>query len=240
MTLRRFQAMAAAVALGFAALCGNARAAGDDLVYFLTPESQTLFETANEKADFWPLIAAFVSETRETFCGIASSVMVLNALQLPPPVAPQWYPNQYWNEDNIFTRAVLEAVLPVQKIEAEGITLDQLAVLLRTSGAKVERTFAADIGLADFRTKAIRALADPNVYLVVNVGRAALGQGMILNGGHISPIGAYNAERDMFLMLDVARYKYKPSWIPAERLYRAMNTTDTTSGKSRGYVLVSK
>ena len=49
------------------------------VVYFLTPESTRLFEGAVEKDDFWPLVAAFVSEERQTFCGIASSVMALNA-----------------------------------------------------------------------------------------------------------------------------------------------------------------
>lgn len=232
--------LAALVAALLFAQAGPSRAAGDDLVYFLTDKSEQLFEKASEKDDFWPLIAAFVSEKRETYCGIASSVMVLNALKVPPPLAPEWYPNRYWDEDNIFTEAVLEAVESVQLVEMEGITLAQLATLLQKSGAKAEPVFASDTDLASFRQAAIKALRDPDTFLVVNVGRAVLGQGTIANGGHISPIAAYNAEEDRFLMLDVARYKYQPSWIPAERLFRALNTLDTTSGKSRGYVIARR
>ncbi len=231
---------AAALAAALTLMAPAVRAADDDLVYFLTPESERLFETASETGDFYPLIARFVSETRQTFCGIASSVMVLNALEIPPPVAPQWYPSQYWSEDTIFTLPVLEKVASVQQIEGGGITLDQLEVLLETSGATVDRVFAADTDLDAFRKAAIATLQDPNAYLVVNVSRAVLGQGGVDGGGHISPIGAYNAEADRFLFLDVARYKYLPSWITAERLYAAMNTIDTTSKKTRGYVVVRK
>lgn len=239
--MRLKMTIAALVAvLGVAGQSAAVRAAGDELIYFLSPESEKLFETASETSDFYPLIARFVSEKRQTFCGIASSVMVLNALELPPPVAPQWYPSQYWDEDNIFTTAALEKVATVQAIEAGGITLDQLATLLETSGAKPERVFASDSNVDAFRQAAIKALADPDAFLVVNVGRAELGQGGVEGGGHISPIAAYNAEADRFLFLDVARYKYLPSWITTERLFAAMNTIDTTSKKTRGYVVVSK
>ncbi len=227
------------VAAGLA-LSAPARSASDDLVYFLTDKGEELLEKASEKDDFWPLIAAFVSEKRETYCGIASSVMVLNALKVPPPLAPTWYPNRYWDEDNIFTEAVLQSVESVQLVEMEGITLAQLATMLDKSGAKAEPVFASDTDLEKFRAAAIATLRDPGAFLIVNVGRAVLGQGTIANGGHISPIGAYNAEEDRFLMLDVARYKYEPSWIPAVRLFRAMNTLDTTSGKTRGYVIARR
>jgi len=40
------------------------------------------------------------------------------------------------------------------------------------------------------------------------------------------------------LMLDVARYKYPPVWIPLPALFAAMNTVDTDSGKTRGFLLV--
>ena len=43
-------------------------------------------------------------------------------------------------------------------------------------------------------------------------------------------VGAYNEATDRFLVLDVARYKYKPSWVTAAMLFDAMNTTDSSSG----------
>jgi len=211
----------------------------DALIYFLDPQSATLLDKA-EKQDFMPLISRFVSEYQATFCGIASSVMALNALGVTPPTSPQWYPYSYWDQDNIFTREVLEAVKPVSSINADGITLEQLQTLLNLSRAKADKTFASDTDVDAFRAAARAAIADPNAIMLVNFGRAELGQPGIAGGGHISPIAAYNAETDRFLILDVARYKFLPSWVTAKRLYAAMNTPDSASGKTRGYVIVHK
>ena len=57
--------------------------------------------------------------------------------------------------------------------------------------------------------------------------------------GHFSPIGGYNAERDMALILDVARFKYPPHWVPLKLLWEAMDSIDQSTGKRRGYIIFS-
>lgn len=37
--------------------------------------------------------------------------------------------------------------------------------------------------------------------------------------GHFSPIGGYSAARDLVLVLDTARFKYSPHWVPLEMMY---------------------
>ena len=54
--------------------------------------------------------------------------------------------------------------------------------------------------------------------------------------GHFSPIGGYHAGRDMALILDVARFKYPPHWVPLSNLWEGMNIIDDTTGQHRGYV----
>lgn len=54
--------------------------------------------------------------------------------------------------------------------------------------------------------------------------------------GHFSPIGGYHAEKDMALILDVARFKYPPHWVPLTLLWEAMDNVDGTTGQHRGYV----
>ena len=74
--------------------------------------------------------------------------------------------------------------------------------------------------------------------MIENYLRKAIGQE---RGGHISPLAAYDAETDRFLILHVARYKYPPVWVTATDLFNAMNTTDSDNeNKTRGFVLVSK
>jgi hypothetical protein len=51
-------------------------------------------------------------------------------------------------------------------------------------------------------------------------------------------IYSYNADSDMFLLLDVSRYKYPPVWVKTEDLFVAMDTEDGTSKLSRGFILV--
>jgi glutathione gamma-glutamylcysteinyltransferase len=58
--------------------------------------------------------------------------------------------------------------------------------------------------------------------------------------GHFSPIGGYHAARDLVLVLDVARFKYPPHWIPAERLWRAMHALDSSTGRSRGWIVLRR
>lgn len=44
--------------------------------------------------------------------------------------------------------------------------------------------------------------------------------------GHFSPIGAYNYDMDAFLIMDVAKYKYPPVWVPASNLYHGVGSLD--------------
>jgi hypothetical protein len=79
-------------------------------------------------------------------------------------------------------------------------------------------------------------LARPEHFVIVNYLRKAIGQE---RGGHISPLAAYDAETDRFLILDV--YKYPPVWVKASELFASMNTTDSDNDdRTRGFVLVSK
>ena len=56
--------------------------------------------------------------------------------------------------------------------------------------------------------------------------------------GHFSPIGGYHAQKDMVLILDVARFKYPPHWVPLTLLWDAMDTIDKATGLHRGYALL--
>jgi len=58
--------------------------------------------------------------------------------------------------------------------------------------------------------------------------RSALDQ---TGSAHFSPIGGFHAARDLVLVLDVARFKYPPHWIPAERLWKAMHPIDPATAK---------
>jgi hypothetical protein len=61
------------------------------------------------------------------------------------------------------------------------------------------------------------------------------------DAGFIGPLVAVidDISSCQFLVYDVARYKYSPSWVNTTDLWNAMNTTDSDSGKTRGYLIVT-
>jgi hypothetical protein len=73
--------------------------------------------------------------------------------------------------------------------------------------------------------------------MVVSYCRQTLGQ---TGDGHFSPIGGYNEKENMVLVLDVARFKYPSYWVSFDLLWDALKPIDKVTGKSRGYVLLSK
>jgi hypothetical protein len=75
---------------------------------------------------------------------------------------------------------------------------------------------------------------DPARRYVINFSRGPLfGTG----GGHHSPIAAYLVDQDLVLVLDVNR-KYGPWLVKSARLFEAMNTVDSGTGKKRGLLLI--
>jgi len=115
------------------------------------------------------------------------------------------------------------------------MTLYELAALLRSHNVKVEVYYASETTLNQFRTQAKANLNRSGDYIIVNYQRSVLGQG---KSGHISPLAAYHEQSDRFLIEDVASYKYPPVWASTENLWKAMNTTDSISKKTRGYLVV--
>ena len=73
--------------------------------------------------------------------------------------------------------------------------------------------------------------------MIAAYDRSALDQ---TGSGHFSPIGGYFDAKDMVLVLDVARFKYPPHWISAERLWKAMLPIDPTTGRSRGWIYLRR
>jgi len=232
----RFGRMLCVLCLVFSWPSLTCAADSDKVVYFDQPESAKLFDEAGVKGQFWTLVRYFISEKIDTFCGVASSIMVLNALEVPSPVAKFTYPYNKFDEDNFFTPAALE-VQPVHSVAGNGQTLEQLASMLRTFGLTLEVHHADTLSLDQFRTLAVDTLKTKDRYIVVNFLRAKLAQE---GGGHFSPLAAYDKKSDRFLLMDVARYKYPPAWVKAEDLWYAINTDDTDAKAKRGFAIISR
>lgn len=195
-------------------------------------EGQSRFLQSQHKASYWPLSAQLVTEAYGTYCGIASAVMVLNALKVPPPEDPA-HPGFFeWTQRNIFTRSVRKH-LPIKQINRVGMSLSQEAQLLAQFPLEAHFYYANSQKLITFRQQAIRAIDDPNSAIIAHYSRRILHQAGI---GHFSPLAAYDQATDSFLIMDVARYKYPPTWVPCKQLFRAMRI----HGRYRGYLIITR
>ena len=74
--------------------------------------------------------------------------------------------------------------------------------------------------------------------MIVNFSRKELKQ--TGEHGHFSCIGAFEADSDMALVMETARFKYPPFWVPVSLLYKAMLSIDPDSGFPRGYLLIER
>ncbi|PVE20365.1 glutathione gamma-glutamylcysteinyltransferase [Microvirga sp. KLBC 81] len=193
-----------------------------------------LLESEANRA-YWPLSIQFVTQKNQAYCGVASLVMVLNALGVPAPSTPEFEPFKTFTQDNVLNDET-EQILPKAVLARIGMTLDQIGAILTSYAVEADVRHAADMSLDEFRKLAVDALSTPNRYVIVNYLRRSIGQE---RGGHISPLAAYDADTDRFLILDVSRYKYPPVWVRADDLYAAMNTPDPDNeNRTRGFVLV--
>ena len=52
-------------------------------------------------------------------------------------------------------------------------------------------------------------------------------------------IGGYHKEKGLVLVMDVARFKYPPFWVPVDVLWESMEVLDKVTGLPRGYFVVS-
>lgn len=198
---------------------------------------ESFFFRSEAREAYFPLANHFVTQKYQSYCGVASIVMVLNALQIGAPAVPEFDPYRTFTQDNVLDERT-DAVLPRNVLLKKGMTLEQLGGLLALHPSKIEVQHAGDTTLEVFRASAAEYLATENHFVLVNYLRIAIGQE---RGGHISPLAAYDAQGDRFLILDVARYKYPPVWVGAAELFDAMNTRDADNqNRTRGFILIAE
>ncbi|KAH9729236.1 glutathione gamma-glutamylcysteinyltransferase 1 [Citrus sinensis] len=200
---------------------------------FASSEGKQLFLEAIQGGTmegFYRLISYFQTQSEPAYCGLASLSMVLNALAIDP--GRKWKGPWRW-----FDESMLDCCEPLEKVKEKGISFGKLVCLAHCAGAKVEAFRTNQSTIDDFRKYITQCSASEDCHVISSYYRGAFKQ---TGTGHFSPIGGYHAGRDMALILDVARFKYPPHWVPLTLLWEAMDRVDDATGQRRGFVLVSR
>jgi glutathione-S-conjugate glycine hydrolase len=197
------------------------------------------------QSPFSLLTSEFMTQFNGAFCGVASCCTVLNALGVPRPLfdgkEPPGEKYYLFTQTNFFENGQTGEVKTFDEVAASGMTLNDIVLLLQSvDGVKARKVSASDLGSVDaLRSELVPLLRtggrDSPTFVIYNYDRAALNT---IGSGHISPLAAYDDTSDSFLLLDVARYKYAPHWVPADLLFAGANTQDPIAG-TRGFVLAS-
>lgn len=217
----------------------------DNLISLSSLEGAVLARAQPAAAPMWSLLAHFETQHTQSFCSIATAAMLLNVLGVPKPIDPVYAPYPYFTQANVLGECALAKPVTTNKNRAGGEHIS--VAFIGTHGATLAEwrdyvacwadtavVYAAESSLEAFRARARTALeARPPRGVGLNLARRELGEE---GGGHMSPLAAYDKPTDRFLLLDVARYKYPGAWVRAAQLFAAMNSTDTTAGRSRGWI----
>ena len=221
-----------------------------------------LFKKAKYKNDFYDLASHFQPQKNPLYCGIASSAIILNALNEDNHIIvdsentikkPKIYgstiiPYNSFTQDDILNKNTdfikNRAVINFKTIDQNlgrydpGLTLKQLAKLLEYYTLNVKLIYADESnedGVNSFKENLKNTLNIKGKYILANFQGKKIGS---LTSGHISPIVAYNKAKNQILILDVASHKQPWFWVDVNKFYEAMQEKD--GSKSRGYLIISK
>ncbi|KAL7549330.1 hypothetical protein ACHAWF_012600 [Thalassiosira exigua] len=194
----------------------------------------------------------FDAQINQAYCAVATVTAVLNSLKYAKrfrdggdlsgwsfdlPVDPRYEPYAYATQDDILAgECVRNSVIePGDGAETNGIFkppyglgLEQSAKLLECHTSEEWEVTVHECDPAKLTASKVRfdlkaALIDPDARVFINFDRKVLGQ---VGGGHFSPLGAYHASTDSFLIVDTAKYKYPPVWVGTSDLFASMATVD--------------
>ena len=187
---------------------------------------------------YFLLQQGFEAQVNQAYCGVATATTVLNSFrnEIDLPVDYEYDPYPYATQQDIFEDCVTNKVVYYTD-EFDGILaapyglgMGQITALLNCFFSdqakwrvKATHLDPSKVSLDQMRNEFIELLRDKNSRILVNFRRSVIHEE---GGGHWSPLASYSPIIDAFLILDVAKYKYPPTWVPARTLYQAMATRD--------------
>ena len=193
---------------------------------------------------FFALAEQFVTQSEPSYCALSSLAMVLNALNFDPKKV--WKGAWRWVSEETLQCETEVCGHSLEKVQRRGMDFDEFESLAQCHGIRI-KSYKADESLhhhtctfnvRQFRehVEAIASSDHAESFMIVNFSRKVLGQ---TGDGHYSPIGGYHREKDLVLVMDVARFKYPPFWVPLETLWESMVVKDKSTEQPRGYFILS-
>ena len=217
--------------------------------YALLMDSSTSFTSISEYSnDLFFLSSGLDAQINQAYCGVASAVAIFNSLRFihddgvniptdtvndPYPYATQVVIFNACTKANAISNAGGGPGIDGVLTPPYGLNVEQVASLMQCHlrstknndwKVTIQNVDPSHQTVGNMKYDLKNALADTNSRILVNYDRSAIDQ---KNGGvHWSPVGSYSEIQDVFLLLDVAKYKYPPVWVTSDRLFDEILTQD--------------
>jgi hypothetical protein len=218
------------------------------------PEATPIFQATeylrNHPApDYWNLSPYYLPQRTTSDCSPAAIAMVVNALRGLPANADQ----ELVSEHSLMATVADQEWMVKTTEDGSGVTFEETTRYLRKSldafdltGSTitaVQPAAADDAALARLRNALTENEVTPD-----NVMLVYFNQGVITgdwDGPHISAIGAYDADNDRVLIMDVDRNWYVPYWTSTETLLASLVKPVAEehiglAGGTGGYFVIAK
>jgi hypothetical protein len=191
--------------------------------------------------DYWALAPFYVPQVTGSACSVASVAMMMNALRGLPDGASDRLVTQKQLLDAVGDDRWRDAVAE----DGEGISFTDLEHYVRRS----LDAYGLDAEVEMFRPQddsprtlaALRRILIDNEQSDDDIILVALDQGTLTGddgGGHIAPLGAYDAATRRVLVMDPDRSWYVPYWTSDVKLLDAMLKPDRADPEGSGLIRV--
>jgi hypothetical protein len=197
----------------------------------------------NEALLYWQISPYYLPQLTDSSCSLASATMIVNAarnsekLTVNQPLATQSDLLQRVNDAD-WIKGVREG--------GDGVTLDQFRIFM----AKALEAY----GVHNFTIEVVHLKNDSKknedilrqtllenektgkTFMIANFNQKFFTGGMSV--GHFSPVGAYDQQKKLVLIMDTDRQLYEPYWVPEKLFLKSMASIDSDANNHRGYLLV--
>lgn len=124
---------------------------------------------------------------------------------------------------------MLDCCESLDQVKEKGINFDQFVCLAHCNYLKADATRGTEkMSVEEFRRVVEQSTKQDESFIVASYSRPAL---MQTGEGHFSPIAGYHPQKDLVLILDVARFKYPPYWVSLPLLVKSMKELDVSTGE---------
>lgn len=203
----------------------------------------------NRAPDYWTLAPYYVPQVTERGCSAANLSMVLNAARVGMQLTAgdrlvtfQSLLEKYVDEN--YRKAVLgKTLFPGTNFSNQNLTrlLNEAARKLNVPNARPRAEFFG-IDQADRAEgrRRLREALERNEKSADDYILFSFVQGTVTGdpegGAHVATVGAYDAKKNLVLVMDPDREWYEPYWTPLDKLFDAVADPKSDSRKEAGWI----